>query len=112
MKILFCDDYLSPRFINPTVFIKYGVCFALDGAMGVNQVKEYLKEYPSDVTILTNSPVCLDHRYGWNKEENHTDIYIWEENRQDFIRCDNLVRREIYEEYNIMQMYLNGVFNT
>lgn len=64
-----------------------------------------------DCILLTNSLVTLDHKYGWNNEENHTDIYFYVESKHDFVRCDELTEREVRRGHNIMKMFMNGAFD-
>ena len=88
--------------------------FTVDAAYGPADNKAVLLEtlhYLNNAIILTNSLVALDHRYGWNEKEHHTDIYFYVESRQDFVRCDELAGREIRQGHNIMKMYLNGAFD-
>lgn len=113
MKILFYDGYLEPKFINFDAFDKYRISIVLDAMMGPTKVSHYLKENftgEPETTVLTNSLICLDHRYGWNKQENHTNIYFWVESKEDFVRCDQLAEREIRYGHDIMKMYMNGEF--
>lgn len=70
-----------------------------------------MRHYLDNATILTNSLIALDHRYGWNEKEKHADIYFYIESKQDFVRCDRLTEREIHKGHNIMKMFLNGEFN-
>ena len=78
----------------------------------LNACKTTVYEYDGEyAAIFTNSLVALDHRYGWNEKENHTDIYFYVESKQDFVRCDKLTEREIREGHDIMKMFMNGEFD-
>lgn len=111
MKILFYDGSIR-RFSRPTN-IKYH--FPIDASNGysnnLEDLQSLIKDFNGDPIVLTNSLVALDHRYGWNTKENHTDIYFYVESKHDFVRCDKLTDREIREGHNIMKMFMNGEFN-
>lgn len=115
MKILFYDgnlDQFSDRFLHSSG-IKYE--FPLTAANGyssnVKALNDIVEDLGYNTTILTNSLVALDHRYGWNNEEGHTDIYFYVESKHDFVRCDKLTEREIHEGHNIMKMFMNNEFD-
>jgi hypothetical protein len=111
MKILFYDGSIR-RFSRPTN-IKYH--FPIDASNGyssnLEDLQSLIKDFNGDPIVLTNSLVALDHRYGWNEKENHTDIYFYVESKHDFVRCDELTEREIREGHNIMKMFLNREFD-
>lgn len=112
MKILFYDGDLR-QWCRPTN-INHIYHTVLDAAHGPSDNIELLERARLnyyDCVIFTNSLVALDHRYGWNKKENHTDIYFYVESKHDFVRCDELAGREIREGHNIMKMFLNGAFD-
>ena len=110
MKILFFDG--SIRNWSRPASIEYHL--TVDAAYGPADNEAVLLEayhYLNNAIILTNSLVALDHRYGWNEKEHHTDIYFYVESKHDSVRCDELTEREIREGHNIMKMYLNGAFD-
>lgn len=112
MKILFYDGPI--RFWSrPTSFTHYNTVDA--GAGYTNNARElesYQKLWGDNTIVLTNSIIALDHRYGWNEKENHTDIYFYVESKHDFVRCDKLTDREIREGHNIMTLFRGGEFDT
>lgn len=111
MKILFYDGDIL-RWLRPTKFSNYIKLNALWGyTNNIKDLDTYMEKLSNDATILTNSIVALDHRYGWNKKENHTDIYFYVESKHDFIRCDELTEKEIRKEHNIMKMFMNSAFD-
>lgn len=110
MKILFYDGDIR-QWDRPTN-ISYN--YILDAAHGPsNNIErlELVRLNYYDCVIFTNSLVALDHRYGWNEKENHTDIYFYVESKHDFVRCDELTKKEIRKEHNIMKMFINGAFD-
>lgn len=115
MKILFYDGdihwWAIPRSL-PSNCSNYN---RIDASWGysdnIKTLDLYREKFGEDTTVLTNSLVALDHRYGWNEKENHTDIYFYVESKHDFVRCDKLTEREIREGYNIMKMFMNGAFD-
>ena len=111
MKILFYDGDIR-WWACPTSFSIYN---RLNAAWGytdnIKELNTYREKFGEDAIILTNSLVALDHRYGWNKKENHTDIYFYVESKHDFVRCDKLTEKEIRKEHNIMKMFMNGAFD-
>ena len=111
MKILFYDGDIR-WWSRPTSFSDYNKLNALGGyTNNIEELDAYMEKLGKDTTILTNSIVALDHRYGWNEKENHTDIYFYVESKHDFVRCDELTEKEIRKEHNIMKMFMNGVFD-
>lgn len=111
MKILFYDGDIR-WWACPMSFSNYNRLNASGGyTNNIKALNLYRDKLGEDTTILTNSLVALDHRYGWNKKENHTDIYFYVESKHDFVRCDELAGREIREGHNIMKMFMNGVFD-
>ena len=111
MKILFYDGDIRWR-ACPTSFSNYNRLNALWGYTdNIKELNTYREKFGEDTVILTNSLVALDHRYGWNEKENHTDIYFYVESKHDFVRCDKLTEREIREGHDIMKMFMNGVFD-
>lgn len=110
MKILFYDGDIR-QWDRPTN-ISYN--YILDAAhRPSNNIErlELVRLNYYDCVIFTNSLVALDHRYGWNEKENHTDIYFYVESKHDFVRCDELAGREIREGHSVMKMFLNGAFD-
>lgn len=65
----------------------------------------------SNFAIVTNSILALDHAYGWNHSENHTDIYLYVVPLKDYVRIDKLTEKELREGHNIAKMYLAGIFD-
>ena len=111
MKILFYDGDIR-WWSRPTGFPNYNRMNASWGYTdNIKTLDLYLEKLGEDTVILTNSLVALDHRYGWNKKEHHTDIYFYVKSKRDFVRCDELTEKEIREGHNIMKMFMNGVFN-
>ena len=115
MKILFYDGDLywwaSPRAL-PTRFFNYNRLSAAWGYTNViKTIDLYRERLGEDTVILTNSIVALDHKYGWNEKEHHTDIYFYVKAKHDFVRCDELTEKEIRKGHNIMKMFMNGVFD-
>ena len=110
MKILFFDGPLSqcPEQTNTWGHFQINAAY---GPTDNRKVLSWALSHIKDETILTNSLIALDHRYGWNKKEHHTDIYFYVESKRDFVRCDELAGRKIREGHNIMHMYLNGAFD-
>ena len=115
MKIYFYDDYLflAPR--AERISIPEDYCYTpLDAAQGPTQNMITLTDLSVDHDrkwlVVTNSLLALDHRFGWNEEENHTDIYLWVDEKRDFVRIDKLTEKEIHKSHNICKMYLNGAF--
>lgn len=111
MKILFYDWNIS-WWACPSSFSNYN---RLDGAWGytdtIKTLNLYKENLGEDAIILTNSIIALDHKYGWNKKEKHTDIYFYVKSKRDFVRCDKLTEKEIRKRHNIMKMFMNGVFD-
>ena len=111
MKILFYDGNIR-WWSRLTSFSNYN---RLNAAWGytdnIKELNAYREKFGEDTAILTNSLVALDHRYGWNEKENHTDIYFYVESKHDFVRCDELTEREIREGHDIMKMFMNGDFD-
>ena len=113
MNILFYDGYLDENIVNVETFIKYRIFVVIDAAMGPRKVLKYFQEHYSqypDAVVLTNSLIGLTHDFGWNVEENKTDIYFWSESKRDFVRADNLTNAKICKENNILNLFLSGVF--
>lgn len=111
MKILFYDGDIR-WWSRPTSFSNYNILSASWGYTdNIKELNAYREKFGEDTTILTNSIVALDHRYGWNEKENHTDIYFYVESKHDFVRCDELTEKEIRKEHNIMKMFMNGAFD-
>ena len=111
MKILFYDGDVR-QWCRPTnIGRNYHILDAARGPSDNIERLELARLNYYDCVIFTNSLVALDHRYGWNKKENHTDIYFYVESKHDFVRCDELTDREIREGHNIMKMFMNGVFD-
>lgn len=111
MKILFYDGSIS-WWACPSSFSNYN---RLDGSFGytdtIKTIDLYKENLGEDEAVLTNSIVALDHKYGWNKKENHTDIYFYVKSKRDFVRCDKLTEKEIRKGHNIMKMFMNGAFD-
>lgn len=111
MKILFYDGDIR-WWSRPTSFSNYN---RLDASWGytdnIKTLDLYMEKLGEDTIVLTNSLVALDHRYGWNEKENHTDIYFYVESKHDFVRCDELTEREVRRGHNIMKMFMNGAFD-
>ena len=111
MKILFYDGDIR-WWACPISFYNYNRLNASGGyTNNIKALNLYRDKLGEDTTILTNSLVALDHRYGWNEKENHTDIYFYVESKHDFVRCDELTEREIREGHDIMKMFMNGDFD-
>lgn len=121
MKIFFIDGSIEPadsvsqeRFNNVYIKIKeiignYEIDIEkVDAGEGFSNSIYLLDTTPSDTVVLTNQILALDHYYGWNKEENHTDIYLWKNNK--FIRVDELTDRDIKYAHLIWKMYAAGEF--
>lgn len=111
MKILFydgCIDWWS----CPSSFSNYN---RLDATWGytdtIKTLDLYKENLGEDEAVLTNSIIALDHKYGWNKKENHTDIYFYVKSKRDFVRCDELTEKEIRKCHNIMKMFMNDAFD-
>lgn len=110
MKILFYDGDLRQWVCSAS--LSNHILNASDGyTNNIKALNAYKEKFSEDCTVLTNSLVALDHKYGWNKKENHTDIYFYIESKHDFVRCDELTEREIREVHNIMKMFVNGAFD-
>lgn len=111
MKILFYDGDIR-GWSYPSSFSNYN---RINASWGYTNIIEnldlYREKLGEDTIILTNSIIALDHRYGWNEKENHTDIYFYVKSKHDFVRCNKLTDREIREGHDIMKMFMNGVFN-
>lgn len=110
MKILFYDGDLR-WWVHPANFSNYNLNASGGYTNNIKELNAYRDAFGEDTIILTNSIVALDHRYGWNEKENHTDIYFYVESKHDFVRCDELTEKEIRKEHNIMKMFINGVFD-
>lgn len=110
MKILFYDGDVR-QWCRPATIRHYNTLDAAYGPSNNIEQLEWVCLNYYDCILLTNSLVALDHRYGWNKKENHTDIYFYVESKHDFVRCDELTEREIREGHNIMKMFMNGAFD-
>lgn len=102
MKIYFYDGNLEDWSDNPLEKIdaKYGP------SANQNKLSDLLWNNTDE--ILTNSLVALSHEYGWNHQENHTDIYLWVDELHRFIRVDRLTIKYIRWAHNIEKMYLAG----
>lgn len=111
MKILFYDGDIR-WWACPSIFSNYNRLGASWGYTdNIKALELYREKLGEDSTILTNSLVALDHKYGWNEKENHTDIYFYVESKHDFVRCDELTEKEIRKGHNILKMFMNGVFD-
>lgn len=111
MKILFYDGNIH-YWARPSSFSNYNRLSASWGYTdNIKTLDLYRKKLGEDAIVLTNSIIALNHRYGWNEKENHTDIYFYVKSKHDFVRCDKLTDREIREGHNIMKMFLNGEFD-
>ena len=91
MKIYFYDGSLdkfpAPKIENYTIVdAKLGVSKTLNALDGLSKAKE-------NVAVVSNSVLALDHEFGWNEEEKHTDIYIWSESLKEYIK-DSISGRE------------------
>lgn len=64
-----------------------------------------------DYFIVTNSLVALMDDYGWNAHGAYWDIYIWNDERNDFYGVQTLTDRELKLGHSICKMYINGEFN-
>lgn len=111
MKILFYDGDIR-WWTRPSSFSYYNRLNASGGyTNNIKELNAYRDAFGEDTIILTNSLVALDHQYGWNEKENHTDIYFYVESMHDFVRCDKLTDREIRKVHNIREMFMNGAFD-
>ena len=96
MKILFYDGNIR-WWSRLTSFSNYNRLSASWGYTdNIKELNAYREKLGEDAIILTNSLVALDHRYGWNEKEHHTDIYFYVKSKCDFVRCDELTEKEYY----------------
>ena len=110
MKILFYDGDIR-WLCRPATIKHYNIIDAAHGpSNNIEQLKWLCLNY-CDCILLTNFLAALDHRYGWNEKENHTDIYFYVESKHDFVRCDELTEKEIRKGHDIMKMFMNGAFD-
>ena len=111
MKILFYDGNIS-YWACPSSFSNYNRLSASWGYTdNIKTLDLYREKLDEDTAVLTNSIIALDHMYGWNEKENHTDIYFYVKSKHDFVRCDKLTKREIREGHNIMKLFMGGEFD-
>lgn len=112
MRIYFYDGPLShaPKPVRGYLSIPIDAAY---GPMTCEyELDNILKlEDNNSIDILSNSLVALSHTYGWNEKEGHTDIYIWRNDLDQYIRIDQLVDKDIRRPHNIEKMYRAGVFN-
>ena len=107
MKICFYDG--SMYFLQ--MIYPHSFAYEIDARYGVSDNLEQLESLSDkDTKVFTNSILALSNSYGWNKEENHTDIYLWVDELKDFIRIDYLTNKEIRYAHNIEKLYLNDIF--
>lgn len=112
MKILFYDGNIR-YWSHLTSFSNYQRLSASWGYTdNIKTLNLYREKFGEDCAVLTNSIIALDHKYGWNEKENHTDIYFYVKSKHDFVRCDKLTEREIREGHNIMTLFRGGEFDT
>ena len=108
MKVYFYDGSIYFfKMIHPHRF-----AHEIDASDGVsNNLKQLESLRDNQATeVFTNSILALSNSYGWDEEENHTDIYLWVDELKDFIRIDYLTNKEIRYAHNIEKMYLNHIF--
>ena len=114
MRIYFYDgDLKNAAFPQSLYNNKVHTLNVVDGRYGPKANTEQLDEtlkLPRQF-ILTNSLIALSHKYGWNEEENHTDIYLYVEELDKYVRIDELTDKDIRYAHNIEKMYLSGVFD-
>lgn len=107
MKIYFYDG--SMYFLQ--MMYPHSSAYDIDARYGVSDnVKQLESLRDKDIKVFTNSILALSNSYGWNKEENHTDIYLWVDELNNFIRIDYLTNKEIRYAHNIEKLYLNDIF--
>ena len=91
--------------------------FHVDARYGPKENREKLgalanlEQHGSPVYVLTNSLLALSHTYGWDEEENHTNIYLWVEDLDKYVRIDDLTDKDIRQAHNIEKMYIAGAFD-
>ena len=110
MKVYFEDGRLIP--FNPEI----AHCeFTIDAANGVSFCQNRLdicsKYYPG-CAIYTNSLMALNNRYIGNEELRVPELYLRNRETLKFERADKLTDKEIRQPHNLMQMYLNGAFDS
>ena len=118
MKVYFYDGVLEDAFVMECFPEDADAqIFHVDARYGPKKNMKKLKtlanieQYGSPVYVLTNSLLALSHTYGWDEEGNHTNIYLWVEDLDKYVRIDNLTDREIRQGHNIAKMYLAGTFS-
>jgi hypothetical protein len=115
MKVYFYDGDLLDAPPPNSIIDEFKRVECIDAAFGPSSVLATLSEYKEhpveNTSLLSNSILALSHEYGWNEAENHTDIYIYSEKADKYIRIDKLTDKEIRRAHNIGKMYIAGTFD-
>ena len=109
MKIYFEDGQLKP----PTS-LEIHVDLYIDACNGYSFCEdkfEVTKAFHCNKTIYTNSLVGLTSQYAWNENLGVHEIYMRDEETQEFTRIDNLTTRLLRQGHNIMKMFMAGEFH-
>lgn len=84
----------------------------IDASCGVSNNVAMLDTENQNAIVYTNQILAFSHRYGWNNDDNHTDIFIRHPSivNGDWKRIDKLTDRAIKMGNNVGKLYIAGEF--
>lgn len=114
MTILFYDGnikYLTYNKLDKDGKFNISNYFVVDAGEGFSHCEQtmqdlYDKNYKG--AIITNHIGALSHSYGWDKENDKSDCWIWQEDKQGFMNIDDIWGGKTRISQNIRAMYTSG----
>jgi hypothetical protein len=105
IKLYFVDGEITAKISR----ILYGQdSIYLTGLYGYSETLNQLKELTYVKIIISNLPYLLN--LFWSEESQRHEVYIWQEDLNDFKHISELTNKEIRKEHNIEKMFRNGAF--
>lgn len=85
---------------------------AEEGYLANVQALDELMITNPDCMVITNSVAALSNVYGWDKENNKPNIFIYRKEKYDwtFVNIEKLYKGKIRHSQNIFAMYRRGAF--
>lgn len=109
MKVYFEDGKLRHYSTLPVE-----IEFTVNAGDGVNacidRLDLFMRQRP-DAIIYTNSIFAFHNMYAWNEELGVPEIYIRAGEQEEWVRVDQLTRRELRRAHNLAHMYVAGEFD-